>query len=551
MLWLALAAAACGTKPERPNVLLVTIDTLRPDVLGKGTPALRAFLAESTSFPRTRTVTPLTLPAHTSMFTGLFPVNHGMHDNVNPPLPAPSGRSFPLLAEQFRAAGYSTAAFVARAVLRPVTGIASGFDVYDCPQSDEEREQGGGYIHGEERVQAPIAWMRKPPPDRPWFVWVHLFDPHAPYRPFPGDKVRAATRLTDPPRMLYQGEVRRADAAFEQLLKAVPKNTVVVLCTDHGESLGEHGEPTHGSLCYGTTLDALLAVRGPGFGPRVDDGLRSVADIAPTLRRLCDLPAVDGDGLDLAGKPHETLVSESLVPYLVHHWGQCFAATDGDFTLVETGPRLELFDRRTDPGETSPLDLSEPAYEKLDRAMERLRGSLGLALGGEVLGSVSPYGILRRRDIRYVPRHENAMLRDPATSLREWIDLDRSLPIALGLATARRDPTPLREMLSLLEQFDAHAPGSPWTDHARAVAYATLSEVTGNSANLRDAVRHQLAAIQRGYCRKDTVVAAVSYIVDASDAAAMRMLIELVKPYTLDPESKAAIEEGKTKLRIR
>ena len=362
---LLLAACGGGEEPERPNVLLVTIDTLRPDHVGTGTPALDQFLKEATWFPRARTVVPLTLPSHASMLTGLFPSRHGLHDNATPPLPPASARPFPLLAEQFKDAGYSTAAFLSRAVLAREFGLASGFEIYDCPLNDREREETDGYVPGEERIRAPIAWIEKPPAGKPWFVWVHLFDPHAPYRAFPGDARRAPTLESDSDRVRYAGEVRRADACFEALLSGVPKGTIVVLCTDHGEGLYDHDEETHGTLCFGSTVDALLAIRGKGFGPRVDKGLRSVADIAPTLRRLCGLPAVPGDALDLGGAGHETLVAESLMVQAIHGWGQCFAATDGDFTLVESGPRLELYDRRKDPGELSPLPLNLPAYEKL------------------------------------------------------------------------------------------------------------------------------------------------------------------------------------------
>jgi len=550
-IWLLLLLTACGSKHEQPNVLLITIDTLRPDAVGEETPALRAFLAEATQFRRTRTVAPLTLPAHASMLTGLFPAHHGLHDNVTPPLPAAASRPFPLLAEQFRDAGYSTAAFIARAVLAPITGIASGFDVYDCPRSDEDRVNSDGYIPGEERVRGPIAWMEKPPKGKPWFVWVHLFDPHAPYHPFPGDATRAATHDGDPQKVLYHGEARRADAAFERLLKAVPKDTIVVLCSDHGEGLGEHGEPTHGSLCYSSTLDVLLAVRAPGFGKRVDNGLRSVADIAPTLRHLCGLKAVEGDGLDLGGQPHDTLVAESLVTYSVHLWGQNFAATDGDFTLIESGPDLELFDRRSDPGETSPLPLSNPAYEKLDRAMERMRSGPLVAYGGEALGSVSPYGTLRRSDIRYLPRHENAQLSATRPHMQAWLAIDGMLPTALQIAGARGDPAPLREVLRLLDDFDRESPGSPWTDHGRAVLYAMLSQLTGTGSYLRDAVRYELAAIEKGYCRKETIVAAITYIVDASDADALRTLIGLLRGHALDTESRNTLEAAKVTLGVR
>jgi hypothetical protein len=484
------------------------------------------------------------------MFTGLFPAGHGLHDNVTPPLPPPGGRPFPLLAEQFRDAGYSAAAFVSRAVLAPPTGIAGGFDVYDCPRADEEREETGGYVPGDQRIRAPLAWIERPPPGKPWFVWVHLFDPHLPYRPFPGDAVRAPSRETDAPEELYRGEVRRADAAFEALLRAAGKDTIVVLCSDHGEGLLDHKESTHGPLCYGSTIDAVLALRAKGLGPRVDTGLRSVADVAPTLRRLCGLPEIPGDGRDLAGPPHGTLVSESLLCHLVHGWGQCFSATDGEFTLVESGPRMELFDRRQDPGETAPIPLDHPAYEKLDRALERYRRGPAAVRDEEPFASVAPYAGLRRGDLRYLPRPENALLADPVAHAPRWLELVAAVPQLILMGATRRDPAPLRQALKLLDEFERRAGGTPWIDRHRATAHATLAQVTGDRSRLNDAIRSELAGIGRGYVERESIRAALTYITDASDADGLRTLLGLLRRHTLDPESAAEVGAATAALHI-
>jgi hypothetical protein len=545
-----LLVVACGRAPGPRSVLVVTIDTLRADAIGDRaqTPAIGAFLDEATQFRRARTVTPLTLPAHTSMFSGLFPAGHGIHDNVTEPLPPRDARAFPLLAEQFRDAGYGTAAFVARAVLAAPTGLASGFAVYDCPPEADTQ----GYIPAEERIKAALKWVEGAPRGRPWFLWVHLFDPHAPYRPFPGDERRAATRDTDPPAALYAGEVRRADAAFERLLRAVGPDAIVVLASDHGEALGEHGEPTHGPLCYGSTIDAVLALRAPGFGRGATDALlRSLADVAPTLRRLCGLPEVAGDGRDLAGSPHATLVSESLFTWRIHGWGQAFGVTDGEFSLIESGARLELFDRVQDPGETTPLPLAHPAYEKLDRALERYRAHPAGSDEGEVFASVPPYGELRRRASGYLARRDNAALPDPRDRLQDWALLE-AVPTLIHMCRLRHDAEPLERTLELLEALERGSPMSPRIDHYRAHVHAALAEITGEGTRFSEAAWAELGAIEKGYVQDATILFAIDFAVAANDAEALRTLGLLLRRerVELGPDAARTFREASAKLKV-
>jgi arylsulfatase A-like enzyme len=548
LLLALMLLACCGRGPERPNVLVVTIDTLRPDAVGNGTPAIDAFFREATRYPRARTVTPLTLPAHTSMFTGLFPARHAIHDNVTEPLPPAERRAFPLLAEELRAAGYATAAFVSRAVLARPTGIASGFETFECPAWEDQQAE----VPGDDRIQGALAWIKGARRGRPWFVWVHLFDPHAPYRPYPGDGVRAPSRPEDPERLLYEGEVRRTDAAFEKLMRGVQSDTIVVLCSDHGEGLEAHGESTHGPLCYGATIDAVLAVRAKGFVPgALDRGLRSVADVAPTVRRLCGLPALPADGLDLGGPPHETLVSESLLTWSIHGWGQCFAVTDGVHSLVESGPRLELFHRQQDPGETLPLALDHPAYEKLDRALERFRGGPVAAGEGDLFPSVPPYGELRRRGIRYLSRADNARLLDPVEHLRSWATLT-SIASVVRLCRERRDAAPLAEALRMVDEVERKSPGTPRIDHCRAEIHAAAAWVTGDTARFADAAQHEMKAIEKGYVQRDTILPAISYCLAASETKVFRALLECLKTQRLrlNDEIEQALADAAAKLDV-
>lgn len=543
---IALRVTTPSGHGARPNVLIVTIDTLRPDAIGEGTPAIGAFLESATTFDHARTVAPLTLVAHVSMFTGLMPQRHAIHDNVTEPLPPRGARGFPLLAEEMRDAGYATAGFAASAALAPATGIAGGFEVYDCPTAGEGAG-GDGYVVGEERVRAAIEWMRGAPGGRPWLVWVHLYDPHAPYRPFPGDAARPASHDGDAPAALYAGEVRRADAAFERLVEAAGPDTVVVLASDHGEGLGEHGEVEHGPLCYGSTIDVLLAVRAPGFRAGVrDTELRSVADLAPTVRNLCGLEARDADGRDLRGAGHATLVAESLISWRMHNWGQALAVTDGRFTLVESGARLELFDRISDPHETFPRPLTLPAYETLDRALEAFR-STGSAPAheGEMYASVPPYGLVRRDVSGYLSRHENARLPDPRALLDPWMSME-AVPVIVRMALDRKDPAPLNEAFRRITRMEHAEPRSPRIPHYRAAVFAALAEITGERAWYAQAAWAQFDAIDKGYTSAGSIRLLLQYAAAGEDRDVLCALKALVRRtgQRLDPDIRGEIESA-------
>ncbi|MGH7162514.1 MAG: alkaline phosphatase family protein, partial [Planctomycetota bacterium] len=175
-----LARADRAAAPPR-GLLIVTIDTLRADAAGrgKGTPAIEKFLSEATLYARARTPAPLTLPAHVSLFSGLRPARHGVHDNASAALPA--DRGFPLLAEELRDAGFLTAAFVSCAVVSARTGIAAGFEQFDCPEFGPQGSGEHGDPLADGRVTAPLEWLGALAPGQRFFLWVHFFDPHDPY----------------------------------------------------------------------------------------------------------------------------------------------------------------------------------------------------------------------------------------------------------------------------------------------------------------------------------------------------------------------------------
>ncbi len=500
-LWLALAAAAAlGAwallRPgDPPNVLVVTIDTLRADALvAEDTPAILDAGRRGTRFLRARTVAPLTLPAHATLLTGVLPPGHGIRDNTAAPLKGAKARPFSLLAEEFRAAGYATAAFVGSGVLDPRYGLDQGFDAYRHPPAPAPGAPSFPELEASEQVGRVREWMRTRPAGKPFFLWVHLWDPHAPYRPYDGDERRAGTDAGDSDALRYKGEVRRADAAVEALLGLVdPGTTIVVLAADHGESLGEHGEATHGHLCHGATMDVPLLLLGPGVPEgRAEERVAGLEDVAPTLRALCGLPSRAGDGFDLLSLPEgRVAVGESLAAHRLCRWAQQSVAFDGRFSLLDGGPRLELYDREEDWGEVAPLGdpAARPPFERLDRALEAYRGRRGPAgRGTEFPAAPAYYGIPLIPEGDFLPVAENRGLRDVRDSLPAAVLLDRA-----NGAIASGGQEIVRALIKPLEDLEREDPRNPAPSLARGRA---LLLVLGDPQGAVEALEE---AVRRGY----------------------------------------------------
>ncbi len=364
-------ATACSPFPEAPpsplNVVLVSIDTLRSDRLGcygakdVETPAIDRLAREGVRFERAFSPVPLTLPAHWTILTGVQPWHHGSVDN-GMTLSAPPVAT---LAERFAAAGYDTAAFVAAFVLNRSFGLNRGFARYDDgPAADAALDQ---LFHAtapaDERVSHALAWLRKPR-SRPFFLWLHLYDPHAPYEPPPGFRARYGGRL-------YDGEVAFVDTQVARLLAGLERSgaaerTLVALLSDHGESLGEHGEATHGVLLYDATLQVPLLFRLPQVLPA--GTLRSeavtLADVAPTVLALAGLSASpEVDGIDLFQEPStrsRRLAAISEYPRRRLGWAGLVAVREGSWKYI-LAPRPELYRVADDPRERSDRVALEPS----------------------------------------------------------------------------------------------------------------------------------------------------------------------------------------------
>ena len=311
-------------------------------------------------------------------------------------------------------------------------GLDAGFSEYRQPPPHGSGETAFRPLPAEEQVRRFRAWLAARSPGRPFFAWVHLWEPHAPYEEWAGDERRAGTDAeTDDAAVLFLFEVCLADFVLYALLASVdPATTLVIVTSDHGEALGEHGEATHGLLCYGATMDVPLVMAGPEVPRgRVEGAPRGLHDVAPTLRRLCGLPPAPGPGADLLAPPPARVVcGESLYANRLYGWAQQSCATDGRFSLVDGGPRLELFDLAADPRETSPLPdpTLHPAYAPLDRALLAYRATRGPGGRGDPLATAPAYyGSLRIAVGDFLKPAENRALRDVHLGLGDVALLDR------------------------------------------------------------------------------------------------------------------------------
>jgi len=368
VLLFLLAFLACGVEPPHrgPNFLLVTIDTLRKDAVGcygsaeARTPVLDRLAREGVFFANASCQVPTTLPSHATIFTGRYPAEHRSRHNGMPLAPEET-----TLAERLSARGYRTAGFAASRVLAGAFEIDQGFETYDDVwESREEGIQGRLQRRADSVTASFLRWFETLDTGDPFFAWVHFYDPHVPYDP-PAPFAEAAGGA-------YAGEAAYADRHLGIVIDALERRgllekTVVVVLSDHGEGLGEHGESEHGLLLYETTLAIPWVLRVPG-GPR--DRIATLPaetiDLLPTVAALLGIapdPEWPGrDLLPLLDEPEEDgrpVWSESLYGNLGYGWAPLRAVRLGDWKVVR-GRWDELFDLASDPKETRNLAASRP-----------------------------------------------------------------------------------------------------------------------------------------------------------------------------------------------
>jgi arylsulfatase A-like enzyme/Tfp pilus assembly protein PilF len=370
---LIAATLACATACSRPaapaakpNILLVTIDTFRADRLNASvTPNLERLAARSLRFANARSAVPLTLPSHTTMLTGELPSVHGVRENGLSPL----SDAHQTVAQRLKDAGYDTAAFVGAFVLDRRFGLAHGFDFYDdqIPRDPHATERLEAERPASVVVDRALAWLnvvvgrRSLSGRRPFFAWVHLYDPHAPYTP-PREFVRATSHQPPTTSELYDGEVAYADAQVARMLDWLSSvhldaETMVIVAGDHGEGLGDHGERTHGMLLYDSTLRVPLLVARPGVAAATVNDAVSLVDIAPTLLAAAGVSAPDSmKGRDLGrmggkgGSGGMDIYAETEYPR-VAGWSALQSLTDGRWKAIRAGAATELYDIEHDPRE--------------------------------------------------------------------------------------------------------------------------------------------------------------------------------------------------------
>jgi arylsulfatase A-like enzyme/Flp pilus assembly protein TadD len=379
----------CSRSEERKNVVLVSVDTLRADHLScyggevPATPHFDRIAKEGVLFERVSTVAPMTLPAHATLLTGASPLKHLVHDNAGFRL----REDIPTLASTLKGAGYRTGGFVGSFVLDRRFGLARGFDLY----SDEMPDPAGGGLperRGEEVLGAATRWMSAES-DQPFFAFLHFFDPHRPYAPpapfDPGGGDEASR---------YRAEVLYVDSLIGRLLDWLDEadladRTLLVVTADHGESLGEHGEDTHGFFVYESTIRVPLLVRGPNLpaGRRVGHLVR-LLDVTPTVLELVgvDRPKeIDGVGLFSPGGDVRALdleaYAEAFVPRLYYGWSELQSWRRGGLKFIRA-PRSELYDLDADPAETRNL-IEESPEVALGLRREIERATRGMSVDPE------------------------------------------------------------------------------------------------------------------------------------------------------------------------
>ncbi len=381
-IWTALESA-----PPRWNVLLITLDTTRADRIGcygyehTRTRTIDQLAEEGIRYSRCYSPVPLTLPAHASIMTGLYPFDHTLRING-------AGRlhdSAATLAELLQAEGYSTAAIVAAFVLHSKFGLDQGFDSYDEDFSSGSAQSSFFYVERNAEVvtDAAVTWLATAGP-RPYFLWVHYFDPHAPYEPpgYKGSPGRAAA---------YDAEIAYADEQLRRLLARVReidaetgRETLIVFTADHGEGLWNHGEPTHGLFTYNDTLHVPLIVRFPSDAPsraRIIDTPVSLVDIYPSILawlgiapphetrgRVLPRETPDADANSAAAR---ALYFESQLPLEAYGWSPLAGVLLGNEKFIEA-PRPERYALDADPLEANNL------YEPGSARSAALRDELSL-----------------------------------------------------------------------------------------------------------------------------------------------------------------------------
>lgn len=409
----AVAAADASGSPVRLNVLLVTIDTLRADRVGcygsaVPTPNIDELARRGALFTRAFAHTPLTLPSHASILIGTTPLDHGVHDNINF-IVRPEHTT---LAELLKANGYKTAAIVSASPLDSRFGLAQGFDLYDdtfmapgTPKTSPAEQK------AEVAVGKALRWLRGMRSE-PWFLWIHVWDPHSDYDP--PEPFR--TQYKDRP---YDGEVAYTDFALGRLFRALEENrmserTLIVLTADHGEGLGDHGERTHGFIAHNATIHVPLIITAPGLQAVRSPAPVSHSDIVPTILDILAIKPPSGlqgqslrPALSAKPLPPRKIYFECMSPYYELGWAPLQGFIDGNLKFVGS-PVPEVYDLAVDFDEMNNIaaKVQTAAYES---TLARLMADLTPAQALDARAKPSPELREKLQSLGYLARSNKSL----------------------------------------------------------------------------------------------------------------------------------------------
>jgi arylsulfatase A-like enzyme/predicted negative regulator of RcsB-dependent stress response len=471
-LLLALLTIACHRPevPAHPPVILISIDTLRSDHLpaygyrGITTHAIDRLAADGIVFERAFSHVPLTLPSHASIFTGLLPAHHGVHDNAAFQLDVTT----PTIASILRAHGYATGGVVSAYVLRASTNIGSGFDSYDDQIAMIEGAPTGNLArHGRESVAIGKQWIASHSSE-PFFAFVHLFEPHAPYEPS------------------YDGEIVTVDALVGELLDSLRASglyddALIILLSDHGEGLRDHGEQEHGVLLYREALQVPLIIKLPRNerrGTRVAEAVQLV-DVLPTIAAVTGATPPRTDGHSLLATPIARAVhSETLYPRLHLGWSELHSVVEWPHHLID-GPKPELYDLEHDRRET------HDTHEVDRRVYAKLRHDLANAPSAPAVAQrIDPEEARKLAALGYVSAQSQSAAPSTLNPRDHLQDLD-----ALKRVTELMAARSFAEAAALMEQLLTTNPG--WSDlrDQLGVTYESLGDLARAEKTYRDAIR--------------------------------------------------------------
>jgi len=408
---------------ERPAILLITLDTTRADRLGiessaAATPHFKALADRGLYFTQAYSTTPTTLPSHTSMMTGLYPMDHKIRENGRR-----VGEQLDVLASRLQGLGYHTAAFVSGLPLARQFGLARGFDKYDDAFEGNANERSAA-----DTTDAALDYLALE--ETADFLWVHYFDAHAPYEP----PEPFLSQYRDDP---YSGELAFMDrevgrllSAFEARFSGQPRKVIVV--GDHGEGLGDHGEAQHGNLLYQGTMRVPLIIAGEGIAPGSVDQAVSIRQVFDTVLEWAGVNVERS----LLGASKEPVLAEALKPYLQYGWQPQFMVVLDGIKMIQSGD-IEVFDVQADPGETDNLVGSIDLAPELQGALSAYASRALDAMDSqeEKPQTLSQKTVERLASLGYVGTSGQPVLRDAAPSPKDMVHIYGDLDLGSGYFT--------------------------------------------------------------------------------------------------------------------